>query len=343
MWWGPSLRSGLMLSENAGAFPIFRLTAEAPRVRLTKAVGFLEGDAASQSSGVLLFLTKPDWLVTPRFRLGFNEAVVTHSGGPLNLYHLLHPLPVVSGIVASYNLHDALGQPRNQSVGVDFDWLARPGIRVYGEIFIDDMPDPPFLPKIGLLGGLYLAAPFRDRRTSVRLEYSLLTPGTYRYGLGLGHTYRGRNLGHWLRPDGDDLYLELTRRLSDATIVQLSYASTRQGQGSQGVEPGERFLSGVVEQRQTIGFGLHRIHSPSLEARYGLGVTMGNNFGNVAGLRRWETLLAVDLTYRWPVVGVSPTFAPAVPGIPLPETATPHPHERELPSKDRQPDSLPDI
>ena len=34
--WGPSLRTGLLLSDNAGTLPLFRLTAELPQARLTR-------------------------------------------------------------------------------------------------------------------------------------------------------------------------------------------------------------------------------------------------------------------------------------------------------------------
>lgn len=153
------------------------------------------------------------------------------------------------------------------SVAVDFDWIPRPSVRLYGVGYIDDAPEriAERRARVGLLGGVYLADPFKNGRTSLRLEYSAVTNGTYSYGFGLEHAYRGRSLGHWLGPDGDDLYLELTHRLDPATDLQLSYASTRHGEGRIGQvapPPEDWFLSGVVEHRQTLGFQLQRRHSP---------------------------------------------------------------------------------
>jgi len=303
--WGPSLRSGFLLSGNAGTLPLLRLTAELPQVRLTKTVAFLGRSGGSPSGDVALFATRLDWLATPRFRLGLSEAVITAWGGPLTFYHLLQPLPVFSGIVASYSFHDALGQSRNMSAQVDFDWLVRPGIRLYGGFFADDAPERIFerRARVGVLGGLYLADPFRTGRTSLRLEYSAVTNGTYSYSGGLEHAVDGRSLGHWLGPDGDEVYLELAHRLSDAATLQFSYAYLRHGEGRIGQPPPPPenwFLSGIVESRHTFGLQLHRVHSPSLETLFRVEVASVTNRDNVAGANGWEALAAARLTYRWP-------------------------------------------
>ncbi len=329
LWWSPSLRSSLLLSDNAGTIPLLRIVADFPRVRLTKAIASLERTGGSPSGDVVLFATRLDWLVTPRFRLGLSETVVTTWGAPLTFYHLLHPLPVFSGIVASYDLHDALGQSRNISVAVDFDWLMRPGIRLYGSVLVDDALDQlGTRARVGILMGLHLVDPFRTGKTSLRLEYSAISNGTYSYPGGLEHAYRGRSLGHWLGPDGDDLYVELTHQLNAASSLQFSYAYTRHGQGRIGQAsppPGDWFLSGVVERRHTLGLQLHTIHSRSLETRYRAEIASVTNRGNVAGANGWEGMLGVELTYRWPSLApgaVTAAAAPAAQPAPL-EQPTP--------------------
>ncbi len=305
--WGPSFRSGLMLSDNAGTFPLLRLTAEIPRVRLTKVVASLERSAGAQSAPALLFATRLDWLVTPNFRIGLSESIVTTWGGPLNLYHLLEPLPLFSAIVASYDLHGTLGQDRNTVVSGDFDWLLWPGVRLYGELMIDDAPGFSWPAKEGILGGIFLSDPFGTGRTSLRLEYSAVTNGTYGYGSGLDWSYRGRSFGHWLGPDGDDLYVELTHRLNEFTTVQLSYAHTRHGQGSfanPSPAPGDWFLSGIVESRDTYALQLHSIHSAALETRYWLEIASVTNRGNLSSAPTWEGLFSFAVTYRWPTTPV---------------------------------------
>ncbi len=306
--WGPSFRSGLMLSDNAGTFPLLRLTAEIPRVRLTKVVAWLERSAGAQSAPAMLFATRLDWLVAPNFRIGFNESILTTWGGPLNLYHLLEPLPIFSALVASYDLHGTLGQDRNTVVSGDFDWLLWPGVRIYGAFLINDHPGFSWPAKEAIQGGVFLSDPFRTGSTSLRLEYSAVTNGTYAYAIsGYDYSYRGRSLGHWLGPDGDDLYLELTHRLNEFTTVQLSYAHTRHGQGSFATPlpgPGDWFLSGIVESRDTFVLQLHSIHSAALETRYWLELASVTNQGNVSSVPTWEGLFSLAVTYRWPTTPV---------------------------------------
>ncbi len=306
--WGPSLRSNLLLSDNAGTLPLVSFTAEVPPLRLTKVVALLERRGGNPPGDVVLFATRLDWLVAPEFRIGLSEGVVTAWGGPLTLYHVLQPLPAaLSGIVGGYELHDARGQARNTKAEVDFDWLVRPGVRLYGSFFVNDAPEliSERLARVGVLGGLFLIDPFGTGRTNLRIEYSAITNGTYNYPSfpGLEHAYLGRSLGHWLGPDGDDLYLELTHQLDYITSLQVSYALTRHGQGRIGQPsppPEGWFLSGVVEQRHTLGFNLFRIYSPSLEVNYRVEIASITNQGNVAGANSWEGVLGVGLTYRWP-------------------------------------------
>ena|GEM_PF-952710 len=319
LFWGPSRRSGLLLSDAAGTLPVLRLTAQWPRVRLTKTVAALERFGGSPAGDVVLFATRLDYGVSPVFRLGFSEAVITPWGGPLTFYHLLQPIPVLSGIIASYDLHDALGQSRNMSVAVDVDWIPLPGVRLYGVGYIDDAAEriAERRARIGLLGGVYLADPFRTGRTSFRLEYSAVTNGTYGYGSGLEHAYGGRSLGHWLGPDGDDVYLELTHRLNPATDLLVSYSSSRHGEGRIGQPsppPEDWFLSGVVEHRQTLGLQLQKRSGPSVEAKYRVELSRVANRGNRPGEDAWEGLLGVEFAYRW----LSAPAAPPVAGQPGP-------------------------
>jgi hypothetical protein len=237
------------------------------------------------------------------------------------MYDLLEPIPVLSQIIAGYEFHDRLGQARDSTVAVDFDWVVQPGTRLYGVGFVNDMPEriAERLARIGVLAGVFFADPFNSRDTSLRLEISAVTNGTYTYPSfpALAYAYLGRSLGHWLGPDGDDLYVELNRRLDPSTDLQFSYAHTRHGQGRFGQpapQPADWFLSGIVETRNTFSLQLQTIHPPSFDTRYRAEIASVTNEGNVAGANGWEWRLGFEATYRWPPespdlvssVGVSP-------------------------------------
>jgi hypothetical protein len=323
--WGPSLRTALFLSDNAGTLPLLRLTADLPQARLTKVVASLERSGGSPPGDIVLIATRLDWMVTPRFRLGFNEAVVTTPAGRLSAFDFLEPIPVLWGIIGGYELHDLLGQARDTTAAVDIDWLIRPGVKLYGTGFVNDALDriAERLARIGITGGLYFADPFKTGRTSLRLEYSAVTNGTYSYpnATELAYAYRGRSLGAWFGPDGDALYLELTHTLNPFTDLQLSYAYARHGAGRIGQPappPSDWFLSGAVEYRQTLGLQLQTIHSPFLETRYRAEIASVTNQGNVAGANGWEWRLGYELTYKWPALSteVPEEVRPAEPGPP---------------------------
>lgn len=307
--WGPSLRTGLLLSDNAGTLPQFRLTAELPQVRLTKIVASLERSGGNPPGPVVLFATRLDWMVTPQIRLGFNESLVTSWGGPLTMYDLLEPIPVLSQIIAGYEFHDRLGQARDSAVAIDFDWLVQPGTRLYGVGFVNDKPEhiADRLARIGVLAGVYFTDPFKIGETSLRVEYSAVTNGTYTFPSNpvLAHAYLGRSLGHWLGPDGDDLYLELSRHIDASADLQFSYSYTRHGQGRFGQpepSPADWFLSGIVEIHHTFGLQLQTIHSPSFETRYRAEVASVTNQGNVTGVNGWEWRFGIEGTVRWPIM-----------------------------------------
>jgi len=311
--WGPSFRSNLLLSDNAGTLPVLSFSTELPRARLTKVVALLErsvfpgtGPSPSPSDAMpgVLYATRLDWSLAPQLRFGVSEVVVTTWSFPLTLYNLLQPLPGFFSTVAAPFLYDALGLPHHIMATVDFDWLMSPGTRLYGEVMIDDIPPDRARIRMGLLGGLYLSDPFRTGRTGLRLEYSLVTNETYSYAHhDLDYTYQGRSLGHWLGADGDDIYLELSHRVNESATLQISYSYTRHGQGIVGFGSfgsGGFSLSGIVETRQTLGFQLHIIHSPSLESRSTVELSSVANRGNIAGAQALEGLVALEVTYQWP-------------------------------------------
>lgn len=276
LWWGPGTRGALLLSDSAGPLDMVRLTWDASRFRFTKVLAQLD------QPGRYLAGTRVDWQVSPSVRVALSETAVAFPS-PIFWYHLVNPAPaVLTDLLGMWDLQSRWGANDNFLVGVDFDARIRPGVLLYGEIMYDDIQSwQPLLEGItlfptnpsryGLQAGLYLADPFRDGRTEVRLEYARIYNWTYGHGLSdRRYDLRGRPLGHWLGPDGDDLAVIATRRLSPREDLEVWAALTRHGEGRIDRGPASpedawrnRFLSGTVETRYSLGASWTRRSGPN--------------------------------------------------------------------------------
>jgi hypothetical protein len=304
--WSPSPRSSLLLSEWAGGVDMLRLVFDSGRFRFTKFASPL------QVGPTLVYFvgTRLDWQATDRFRIGFSESVLTQPGRML-VYALLDPLPVLlTQALDPTRLQNRYIRQAAQFLGtVDFDWMIRPGFTLSGQVLVDDFSADGSAPH--RIGGLLLftwADPFRNGRTSLRVEYSAVANYTYTDNKFPPFNYilpSGRFLGYWLGNDADDLVVELRHILSPNATVAGWLVRTRHGEGRVGIPmpPAPKrfknaFLSGVVENRIAVG-ALYETRNTDRTIRYWGEVASVQNQNNKLGRNIMELLFGIEFLWRW--------------------------------------------
>lgn len=299
--WGGSSRTTLFLDAHAGNLDAFRLSLNWPSVRLAKVFGLLSASDSRYLSG-----TRIDWQPAPGFRMGITELAIVRPG-PLIPYWILNPFPLVITGPAIVKLQDWAGSDDNPLGGLDFDLLVWPGFVLSGQIVADDLNWGHSPNRYGWQLGAFWANPFRTQRTSLRVEYSMVTNWTYTSLTGSGNHFlhAGHPLGFWLGNDADDLYAEVSHVLSPDLTLSGWLARTRHGEGRIGVPwPSAAvgfekwWLSGVVETRYAAGL-MYEIRSARGATKYWAEIGNVSNVNNVSGINAWDYRLGIEVAHTW--------------------------------------------
>lgn len=279
--WGPAPEGGLLFAESAPGLDRIEVFIPWRNVRLTKFVGALDGSRS-------IVATRLDILRTPTFRVSLAESVIM-SGAPYYGY-LLNPVPLLVSQYLEQQLRPLSGDNQNESV--EIEWVIRPGLRLFGELLVDDFTVPTagiyFPSRIGLIVGFHRAFDAGD----LRVLYSAVSNYTYTQDPG-NYLLRGIPLGHPLGNDFDVLHIRWTPSL-DAPRYWGSVI--RKGEGRIGIPfpPSDTeawrtwFLRGIVEYSAVAGVDVQ------LGSLLGWGGTIGpwvayrTNAGHVTGVTRMD-------------------------------------------------------
>lgn len=282
--WGPApLGSELSFDEAAGGLDALELSFVWLRARFTKVVGWLD-------SGRSIVGTRMDIPYRPNLRLGFSDTMLV-NGAPYVPY-ILNPIPVAINppIMAQFRMPQ--GTTDNVDLMADMDWVPAPGVRVFGEVFIDDItvptPTANFPSKWGLTAGFHLVS---DDGSSVQGMYTIVLNWTYAEGTpGLSYVLRGLPLGHVLGTDFDLIHFRLMSGAPPASSTWVAYV--RKGEGKVGVywtsqtEAWQKlFLSGVVEHSLLTGFDTP-LETSGWTGKFGPWVAYRVNADHVLGATR---------------------------------------------------------
>lgn len=251
--WGPApLGSELHFDETAGGFDALQVSFVWMKARFTKVVGWLD-------AGRSIVGTRMDIPYRPDLRLGFGESVLM-QGSPY-LPYVLNPVPIGINPPLFAQIRSPQGIYDDFFLTADMEWVPAPGLRVFGEVLVDDVTVPTatanFPSRWGFSGGFHSVS---EDGSSVQGMYTMVLNWTYTESqAGYSWLLRGLPMGHILGCDFDLIHLRWMATAPPSPSTWVAYV--RKGEGKVGVfftsqtEAWQKlFLSGVVEHSLMAGF-----------------------------------------------------------------------------------------
>ena len=232
--WGYGTSGKLILSRNVEQFPYLSFSKDWGWVKFISIQGKLQSYAADTlSDGQQQYPDK--WLAAQRLELtlwrqltlGLNENFIYGNRYvdwayffPLNFYR-----------ATQHKLRDR----DNATISVDMEWLARPGIKLYGTVFLDEFRMSEigsnwFGNKHAFQGGLFLADPFGLTNLGLRAEYTAIMPWVYTHKYSINsYTSDYQSLGHWAGPNSEVWYVELKKEWHQRFSTTASFRQWKHG------------------------------------------------------------------------------------------------------------------
>ncbi|MCK6559931.1 hypothetical protein HUU39_16490 [candidate division KSB1 bacterium] len=200
--WGVSPLTQLALNRENQPFDLVRLDSRWRKFRFV----FVHANLRA-AQHKFLAAHRLEIMPFSNFLFGAGEVVIYGDRGaefeylnPLMLYHAAEHL---------------LGDKDNNVLTLDFTWFPRPGVKLYGELYIDDLSlefplGTYFGNKLAWLAGGFWAQPFGWRSAELRLEYSRVDPFVYTHEFPQNiYEQDGEGLGSRYGPNADRLALAL--------------------------------------------------------------------------------------------------------------------------------------
>jgi hypothetical protein len=268
--WGPGRHGQLALSDHATSYDLLKFQVTTQRVKFTSMLAFLRqypplmvnGEQRDKALAAHRLEFSPiRWL-----DLGFHETVI-YSGRKIEPAYL-------NPVMFYRSAEHYLGDRDNATMGADFELKLVPRTKLYGELFIDDITTGKlgtsyFGNKYAWLAGLYHVELFGLPNLDFRLEYARVRPFTYTHTEEY-NTYRQfiTNLGHWIGPNADDLFLDCSYQYSRPLKFDSFFEMHRHGANPPGYNYGGsifaphfvfrdplyvNFLEGVLEKTTSFG------------------------------------------------------------------------------------------
>ncbi len=254
--WGPGSHSGLALTRNMPPADMLRLASRFKRFSLSSAHIFLRSPLGAK----YLAAHRIDISITSNLLFGAGETVIYGLRdiepaylNPLMLYH-----------VAEHHL----GDRDNNTLFFNLTARPFPGLKLYGEYFIDDMTSTKSLTryfgnKFAFLGGAYWVDPCGIDNLDLRLEYARVEPFVYAHddSINIYNNY-DKTIGHWLGPNSDSAFLLAAYQAGRDFRIEATLERIRKGAGDASTrarpDQGESkyFLAGTVEEKHLAGIRL---------------------------------------------------------------------------------------
>lgn len=232
--WGYGESGKLILSRNPEHYPYFSISKDWGWARFISLHGKLQSfPSDTLSDGQKIYPDK--WLAAHRLEislykkvtLGLNENFI--YGNRYADWAYLIPFNFYRAV--QHKLRDR----DNATISIDLEYLARPGIKLYGTVFLDEFRKSKigtnwFGNKQAFLGGFYLVDPFGLDNISLRLEYAAIMPWVYTHKYRINdYTSDYRSLGHWAGPNSEVWYLHLKKEWHQRFQTGLIFRQFKHG------------------------------------------------------------------------------------------------------------------
>ena len=287
--WGPGYRGQLMLSDAATSYDQFKLQVALYNFKYTGLVAVLKhydvdyfyGNHQQKYMAAHRFEFAPlRWI-----NLGMQESVIYAGRGFEPDYF--------NPVMFFRSAEHYLGDRDNAAMGVDMELYPVNRVKIYGELFVDDISTGKigssfYGNKYAWLAGLYHTNPLGLRDSEFRLEYTFIRPFTYTHKYDItAYRHFITGMGHPLGPNADEWFAELTWRPVYRGELALFVLQQRHGANSDSLnaggsiftphDPGSSetalFLGGVREKTRQVGlrFRYELLHELYLSFQYTYG------------------------------------------------------------------------
>ncbi|MFQ5823472.1 MAG: capsule assembly Wzi family protein [bacterium] len=249
--WGPGIRGNFSLSRNSDVYDLFKFDFRYKKFKFESFHAFLNSDSTKYLAGRRIE-------VRPfrNFQFAISETVVYGNRS----IEFLYVNPFIPINVAERHL----GDKDNNTISFDFTIFMKKRIKFYSEIFLDDFSFHKNLfnnygNKWAVLVGGYWIDPFGVKNTDLRFELLRIQPFVYTHRISI-NTYTNYNniIGHWLGPNADDWYFEISHQPHRNLRFGIFWEQRRRGDNdiNRGTPPADgkiHFLDGVVERNRFYG------------------------------------------------------------------------------------------
>jgi hypothetical protein len=306
--WGPGASGTMALSDGAPAFDVVEARAALPGgAQFVWFVGSLDPAAETYLAGHRL-----EFRAGRRVQFSFSELARFNGSANAPIYLL----PVLPYALMDRRVRGSGGQPADTSQQVpgnnvmyagDFSWTWRPGIRLYGEVAVDDATLHNTRPlAMAWQVGVHLRRLVRGRAWSLRGEFSRVFPYTYSHYSGLDFAHAGFPTAFPLGPDVAQLSGRLEYRRNAAWTFGLEGSDARKGANELGEAwapgqpvPANPVLTLPLEEDQRVAVTADWSPSPSWTLSAAGGTAHVQGLGHVPGTDASGQFGSASATLRW--------------------------------------------
>ncbi len=289
-----------MLSGLAPSFDVMTVSADFGAATFTWGHGAIRSDYYHK----WISAHRLEFSLSRGIDIGVSEVVIYGERGMEMAY--LNPL--IPYLIAEHTL----GNRDNVGMGLDIDVNRVRNLKLYGELFIDDLFAPWELfsdywgNKLAFtLGGTWVD-PLDLKDTEVHWEYTRIEPYVYTHQDSVNaYEHYDVGLGHFLQPNSDGIFLRGEHRFSLSLMAALAFCSTRHGQGDRRLPHREeeglkkRFLSGVVERKKWIRGQIEWEITRDFRVCTEMARVWAQNLENIQGNHREWNEVALKIMMNW--------------------------------------------